>query len=66
MHVHKIRLFFVYLLLLVLLTSCGHPIPTASVDLINQKKSILILTSPSLDKSLQSQLVQSLNIWKET
>ncbi|QGQ96295.1 hypothetical protein EHS13_16105 [Paenibacillus psychroresistens] len=66
MYFHKIRLFFVYLFLLVLLTACGHPIPTASVDLLKQKKAILILTSPSLDKSLQNQLVQTLNTWKQT
>jgi Neuraminidase (sialidase) len=66
MYVYKFKLIFVYLLLLVLLTACGHPIPTASMDLINQKKAILVLTTPSLNKPLQTQLMQTLNSWKQT
>jgi hypothetical protein len=66
MRFHKIKLSLTYLLLLVLLTACGHPIPTASIDLIKQKKSILVLTSPKLDKSLQSKLSQTLNTWKQS
>jgi hypothetical protein len=66
MHVHKFKLTFVYLLLLVLLTACGYPIPTASIDLIKQKKSILVLTTPSIDKSLQTHLVQTLDTWKQS
>jgi hypothetical protein len=66
MRFHKIKLSLPYLLLLVLLTACGHSIPTASIDLIKQKKSILVLTSPKLDKSLQSKLSQTLNTWKQS
>jgi hypothetical protein len=66
MYFHKYKLIFVYLLLLVLLTACGHPIPTASFELIKQKKSILLLTTPSLDKSLQTQFVQTLDAWKQS
>jgi hypothetical protein len=66
MYVHKLKLIFVYLLLFILLTACGHTIPTASIDLIKQKKSILVLTTPSLDKSVQTQLVQTFNTWKQT
>jgi hypothetical protein len=63
MRFHKIML---SLLLFALLTACGHPIPTASIDLIKQKKSILVLTSPKLDKSLQTKLSQTLNTWKQS
>jgi hypothetical protein len=66
MYVHKLKLLSVYLLILVLLTACGHPIPTASIDLIKQKKSILMLTTPSLNEPLQNQLIQTLNSWKQT
>jgi hypothetical protein len=66
MHFHKIKLSLTYLLLFVLLTACGHPIPTASIDLIKQKKSILVLTSAKLDQSLQSKLSQTFNTWKQS
>jgi hypothetical protein len=66
MRFHKIKLNVIYLLLFALLTACGHPIPSASSDLIKQKKSILVLTSSKLDKSLQSKLSQTLNTWKQS
>lgn len=66
MHMHKIKHFITILLLLGLLTACGHPIPVASNELTQQKKSILILTSTSLDKSLDTQIMQILDTWKQT
>src|ERR1700687_630488 len=66
MRFHIIKLNLIYLLLFALLTACGHPIPAASIDLIKQKKSILVLTSPKLDKSLQTKLSQTLNTWKQS
>jgi hypothetical protein len=66
MYVHKFKLIFINLLLLVLLTACGHPIPTASIDLIKQKKSILVLTTPTLDKTVLAQLAKTLNTWKQS
>jgi hypothetical protein len=62
----KIKLAMFYILLMVLLTACGHPIPAASNDSLSHKKSILVLTSPSLDTTLQTNLVQTFNTWKQS
>jgi hypothetical protein len=61
----KIKLGITYILLLALLTACGHPIPAAPNNLMSHKKSVLMLTSPSLDRSLQTNLVQTFNTWKQ-
>jgi hypothetical protein len=62
----KIKLGTIYILLLLLMTACGHPIPAAPNDILSHKKSILVLTSPSLDNTLQTNLVQTFNAWKQS
>jgi hypothetical protein len=66
MQSHKIKQIILFMSLFILLTACGHPIPTASNELIQQKKAILVLTSPSLDKSLGTEMTQTLNTWKQS
>jgi hypothetical protein len=66
MSAYKIKQIITILILVGLLTACGHPIPAASNELLQQKKSILILTSPTLDKSLEVQMMQTLDSWKQT
>ena len=66
MYVHKITQIIIILLLFGFLAACGHPISAAPSELIQQKKAILILTSPTLDKSLEIQLAQTLNTWKQS
>jgi hypothetical protein len=51
---------------LALLTGCGHPIPAAPNDSLSHKKSVLVLTSGSLDHTLQTNLVQTFNTWKQS
>lgn len=66
MYAHKIKQMLMILFLLGLLTACGHPIPVASNELVQQKKSILIMTTPLLDKTLEIQIAQTLNTWKQS
>jgi hypothetical protein len=66
MPLYKIKRGIIYILLFALLTACGHPIPPASNDLLSHKKSILVLTSPSINLTLQSNLAQTLSTWKQS
>jgi Cu/Ag efflux pump CusA len=63
---HTIKLGMIYVFLLVLLTACGHPIPAAPNDLLSHKKSVLVLTSTTLDNQLQKNLIETLNAWKQS
>ncbi|MEX2462290.1 MAG: hypothetical protein WD469_13500 [Paenibacillaceae bacterium] len=66
MYPHKIKQIILLMSLIILLSACGHPIPTASIELLQQKKAILLLTSPSIDKSLEAQITHTLNTWKQS
>jgi hypothetical protein len=61
----KMKLGMLVILLLGLLTACGHSIPTASNDILSHKKSVLVLTSPALNTSQQTNLSESLHTWKQ-
>lgn len=66
MILRKIKISVLSVIVFVLLSACGHPLPTVPTNIADQKKSVLVLSPPSVDIKLQQKLLQNLNMWKQS
>jgi len=63
MKIWILRLISVMMVALVM-SGCGHQLPVASEELLKQKKSVLVVTSPDLPAGLDQKLGAALNDWR--
>jgi hypothetical protein len=66
MHFKKIRVILIFVIMILLLTACGFTLPKAPTNIIELKKSVLVLTAPSVDAKTLDNLKKTLNQWKQS
>jgi hypothetical protein len=66
MHFKTIKLILISLIMILLFTACGFALPEAPTSIVELKKSVLVLTDPTMDVKTQDIIKKTLNQWKQT
>jgi hypothetical protein len=66
MYFKKLKLTLISLIMMLLFSACGFTLPEAPTSMVELKKSVLVLTDPTIDAKTQDILKKTLNQWKQS